>query len=101
MPRAFKPKKRLVALIVKVYCQLFNQTSCFQRFVGTALFDGFKGLGRDVNRDFFVDFRHENGLFLNIHLATAIACGVEFGRADTVRIPASNARSLAGYCADA
>lgn len=64
-----------------------------------ALFDGFERLGGDIECDLFAQFRHEKCLFLEINLTSALACGVELGGADTVRIPASDARCFARDCA--
>ena len=81
------------------FLNLGDETSLFEGEVGSALFHRFEALGRYIDGDLFSDLRHKKRLLLDVDLAAALAGRVELGRADAVRIPASNLGFAACYVA--
>jgi|SRR3989338_2163852 len=73
-----------------------NKPRFLERYICASLFHRLQALRRYVDRDFFAEFGKENGLFLHIHLAAALASGVKFGRTSTVGVPAAHLRLFAG-----
>ena len=75
--------------------KLANETCGSEREVDAALLHCLQSFCRDFNRDFAVEFRDKDGLFLEVNLAAARAGWREFSCAGAVGIPASDAALFA------
>jgi len=73
---------------------ILNEPGCLKRLVSTILVDCLDRFGRNSKRHFFIEFRDEDRLFLEICLAAVLSGRSKFGSTSTIAVAASNLRAL-------